>query len=66
MNNPNTNGAKNIESMNKIPVTIADKPVLPPLPIPAALYTYAVTVLVPNIAPIIPATASVKNAFSIP
>ena len=66
VNNPNTNGAKNIDNMNKIPVTTAVKPDLPPIPIPAALSTYAVTVLVPNIAPTIPPTASAKNAFSIP
>ena len=52
--------------MNRIPVTIAVKPVLPPRPIPVALSTYAVTVLVPQIAPMIPPTASAKNAFSIP
>ena len=46
VNNPNTNGAKNIDKMNRIPVTTAVKPDLPPIPIPAALSTYAVTVLV--------------------
>ena len=54
---------KNIDKMNKIPVTIAVKPVLPPKPIPVALSTYAVTVLVPNIAPTIPPTASAKMRF---
>lgn len=52
--------------MNRIPVTTAAKPVLPPRPIPVALSTYAETVLVPNTAPIMPPTASAKNAFSIP
>ena len=66
VNNANTNGAKNIERINNMPVTIAVKPVLPPIPIPVALSTYAVTVLVPNTAPTIPPSASAKNAFSIP
>ena len=66
VNNDKTRGAKNIDKINNIPVTIAVKPVLPPSPIPVALSTYAVTVLVPQIEPIIPPTASLKNAFSIP
>ena len=36
------------------------------MPIPVALSIYAVTVLVPQTEPIIPANASLKNAFSIP
>ena len=56
----------NIDKMNNIPVTIAVNPVLPPSPIPVALSTYAVTVLVPQMEPIIPEIASLKNAFSIP
>ena len=66
VNNDNTIGAKNIEIMNKIPVTTAVKPVLPPSPIPVALSTYADTVLVPQMDPITPPRASLKNAFSIP
>ena len=66
LNNANTNGAKNIDRMNNMPVTIAVKPVLPPFPIPVALSTNDVTVLVPNTAPTIPPSASAKNAFSIP
>ena len=66
VNSPNINGAKNIENKNSKPVTIAVRPVLPPFPIPAALSTNAVTVLVPTIAPTTPPTASARNAFSIP
>ena len=66
VNKLKTNGAKNIEKINKIPVTTETRPVLPPSPIPAALSTKAVTVLVPQIDPIIPPSASLKNAFSIP
>ena len=66
VNSPNINGAKNIERRNSKPVTIAVRPVLPPFPIPAALSTNAVTVLVPNTAPTMPPTASAMNAFSIP
>ena len=46
VNNANTVGAKNMEIKNKTPVTTAVNPVLPPRPIPVALSTYAVTVLV--------------------
>ena len=66
VNNANTVGAKISETKNKIPVTIAVKPVLPPRPIPVALSTYAVKVLVPKIAPIIPLIASPRKALSIP
>ena len=55
-----------IDKMNKIPVTIAAKPVLPPAPTPVALSTYAVKVLVPQMEPITPLIASTKNAFSTP
>ena len=66
VNNERIVGAINIERINNIPIVIAVRPVLPPSPIPVALSTYAVTVLDPKIAPIIPPIASLKNALLIP
>ena len=39
VNNPNINGEINIDNRNIIPITMAVKPVLPPIPIPVALST---------------------------
>ena len=66
VNKLNTNGAKKIDSMNNIPVTIVANPVLAPTVIPVPLSVYDVTVLVPIILPIIVPIPSAKNALSIP
>ena len=66
VNNDNNKGEINIDNKNKIPVTMAAKPVLPPIATPVALSTKAVTVLEPKIEPTIPPMASLRNAFSIP
>ena len=59
-------GARNTEIIKRIPVTMAVIPVLPPRPMPVALSTYAVTVLDPNSAPMMPPIASLMNALLIP
>lgn len=66
VNSDKTIGAKTSESKKKIPINIAVNQVLPPIPIPVALSTYAFNVEVPKTAPMIPLIASARKALSIP
>ena len=58
-----TNDDKKALKAKQIATTTEVKPVLPPTPIPAALSTNVVVLLVPKIAPIEVAVASANNAF---
>ena len=57
-------GAINSDSINNTATVTDVNPVLPPCPIPAALSTYVVVLLVPKSAPIDVAVASANNALS--
>ena len=60
-----TSGAANALKPNMTQTTQLVKPVFPPAPIPAALSTKVVVLLVPTIAPMLVAILSANNALSI-